>query len=377
LTHDLLANGQVEVVRNEVFVGANASAGVRNRDSAGGSRDAINYDLGGQQYFSSSINARTQHRLNRYANLSSGASTDIVTYDGGDSDTSRGLNANVALGSGRFFSRTDWRLSADYSVTDFEDRNDTRKNVNSTVGYRIDRQWRVSGGLGYEDNDVDTDRSDTSGITWDVGADWTPSPRTSFSATYGDRYFGKAWSGNVSHRTRRTRVALNFSRDIDNRRNEQLVDSFFFLVDETGTPITDPSTGLPIIANIPELSETDEDFLNNQVRGILTLTGRRTSVTVTATVSKREYEVSEEDEDSFDLGFNVSRQLGGSYSGSLRSLFRNTERENDTDEKVYEVGVSLSKTFSKRTSASLGYDYRDEEDYTEHRVGLTLRANLL
>jgi len=190
-------------------------------------------------------------------------------------------------------------------------------------------------------------------------------------------YSGKTWSGNFNHRTRRTRLGLNFSRAIDNRRNEQLVDSFFFLVDETGTPITDPSTGLPIIANIPELSETDEDFLNNQVRGILTLTGRRTSVTVTATVSKREYEVSEEDEDSFDLGFNVSRQLGGSYSGSLRSLFRNTERENDTDEKVYEVGASLSKTFSKRTSASLGYDYRDEEDYTEHRVGLTLRANLL
>jgi uncharacterized protein (PEP-CTERM system associated) len=250
-------------------------------------------------------------------------------------------------------------------------------NYNGTLGYRIDRKLRVSGSLGYEDNDVDTDRDDTSGITWDVGADWTPTPRTSFSASYGDRYFGHTWSGSVNHRSRRSTFGLDFSRSVENRRDAQLADSFFFLVDETGAPITDPSTGFPIIANIPELSETDEDFLNNQVRGILTLTGRRTSVTVTSTVSKREYEVSEEDEDSFDLGINVSRQLGGSYSGSLRSLFRNTERENDTDEKVYEVGVSLSKTFSKRTSASLGYDYRDEEDYTEHRVGLTLRANLL
>jgi uncharacterized protein (PEP-CTERM system associated) len=377
LTHDLFARGQVEVVENEVFIGGNASAGVRNRDSAGGRRDAINFDAGGQQYFSSSVNARTQHRLNQYANLTSGASTDFVDYSEGDSGSSRGFNAQVALASGRFFGRTDWRLSGTYRETDFDDRDDTRKNVDATVGYRIDARLRVSGSVGYEDNDVQTDRIDTSGPTWDVGADWTPSPRTSLSASYGDRYFGKTWSGNISHRSRRTRLGLNFSRDIDNRRNEQLVDSFFFLVDENGDIITDPSTGIPIIANIPQPQETDEDFLNTQVRGIVTLTGARTSVNVISTISRREYEVSDEDEDSFDVRVNVSRRLGGNYSGSLRTAFRTTDRDDRDDATNYDVGLSLSKTYSRRTSASLNYDYFNDEDFTEHRIGLTLRANLL
>ena len=41
----------------------------------------------------------------------------------------------------------------------------------------------------------------------------------------------------MSHRSKRTRLGVNASRSLDNRRNQQLVDSFFFLVDDNGEPV--------------------------------------------------------------------------------------------------------------------------------------------
>jgi uncharacterized protein (PEP-CTERM system associated) len=346
--------------------------------------DPINFNNdNGQQSFSLRVLPEFRRHLNRYADVVSRNAVDVVTYSGGDSDSSKSINVNLSLVSGRYFGRTDWSVDTNYRETRYADRTDTNKNVGGTVGYRIDRKWRVFGSTGYENNDVQTDRNDASGVTWDVGADWTPNSRTSVSAKYGSRYFGDSWSGGVSHRSKRTRLGLDFSRSVDNRRNQQLVDSFFFLVDEDGNVVTDPVTGAPIIANIPQLNETDEDYINSQLRGILTVTGRRTTASVTGSIAKRDYEVSGNGEDSYDLSARLTRQLGSGYSGSLGASLRHTERDSGADSDSYDVSFSLSKTFSRRTSASLTYSYRDDNDdesigdYTERRLGLTLRANLL
>ncbi|MDJ0741445.1 MAG: hypothetical protein QNJ91_17165, partial [Gammaproteobacteria bacterium] len=165
--------------------------------------------------------------------------------------------------------------------------------------------------------------------------------------------------------------------------SSQLLDSFFFLVDaNTGNPIIDPNTGDPILVNIPELEQIDEDFLNTQVRGAVTVTGRRTTATLTATVSQRDYEVTDQDEDSLGLSLRLSRQLGGGYRASVNSRYTTTDGARDGDSDSYDVSMSLSKQLSPRTRASVNVLHREQDesagdDYTENRIGVSLISSFL
>ena len=107
------------------------------------------------------------------------------------------------------------------------------------------------------------------------------------------------------------------------------------------------------------------------------------AASVSGTVSQRSYEISGDDENSLDLYANLSRRLGAGYTASVNGVVRQTDRDQGGDSDSYDLSLSLSKTFSRRTSASVDVLYRDYnddnpgEDYTERRIGLTLRANLL
>lgn len=386
LSHNLRGSGRTEIIENKFFLGANASARLVGTSATSGAVDAINVRSDGTQSYSFEILPEFRHHLNKYADIVSRNSINYVTY-GGDNrrsdDDSREVRTNIGVRSGRYFSRFNWNVDATRSETKFDDRDDERSNLSAGVGYRIDSHWRVRGTVGYEDNDVQTSREDTDGATWDAGVDWTPNPRTSVAVTYGERYLGNVFSGSASHRTRRTRLSLDFSRDVTNRRSSQLLDSFFFLVDSTtGNPIIDPNTGDPILVNIPELEQIDEDFLNTQLRGAVTVTGRRTTATLTANVAQRDYEVTDQDEDSYGFSLRLSRQLGGGYSGSLGGRYSHTDGASDGDSDSYDVRMSLSKQLSPRTQASLNLLHREQDesagdDYTENRISVSLSSSFL
>ncbi len=392
LTHQLLATGRTEVVRNRFIVDANASAGLRGNRASSGQTDAINFKDGGQQSYSASVSPEYRHSLNRYADFVSRNNINYVTYSGNDggsgSDPSTSYTLNAAVQNGRYFGSTGWRLQANHRETFYEDRsNDKFTDYTAGLSYRLDSHWQARGNVGYEDNTVQSDRGDTSGAIWDLGGTWTPNPRTSVDASYGSRYYGSTWSGSVSHRSKRTRLGLTASRSLDNRRNQQLVDSFFFLVDDNGEPVTDPDTGAPLLANIPQLDDTDEDFINSRLSAIITATGLRTTVSLTGNVSKREYEVSNDNQDSYGMTLRVTRRLGSGYDAAVSSSITHvtgdsTDDDDDDGGTNYDVSFSLTKQFSRRSSASLFMLYRDENsngdnDYDERRIGLTLRTNLL
>lgn len=386
-SHNLRADGQVEVIENEFFIGANAAARLVGNTATSGTVDAINAESDGRQTFSVEITPEFRHHLNQYADIVSNNSINYVTYSGNnarDDDGSRAIESNVGVRSGRYFGPLSWSLDATQNKTKFENRDDKRTSYNATIGYRVDATWRVRGGVGYEKNDVLTRRDDTDGATWDAGVDWTPNPRTQASFNYGQRYLGNVFSGSFSHRTRRTLLSLDASRDVSNRRSAQLLDSFFFLVDpNTGNPFLDPLTGNPILVNIPELEQTDEDFLNTRIRGAVTVTGRRTSATVTATASNRDFEVSNVDEDSVGLTFQLTRQLGNGFNVSLRSSLTRADGTSSGDSDTQDVQLTLSKQLTPRTSASLNVRRLERDgsaansDYTENRIGISLSSSFL
>jgi len=388
LTHQLFGLAEVEAVEDRFFIGFDTSARLTGNDSSSASVDAVNFNTdNGEQVFTFGITPEFRHHLNQYADIVSRNRFDWVNYSGNDngSEDSRSQTLNLQLVSGRHFSVFNWRLVANHRKTYFDsDRDDeTRKDYRGILEYRINPRWSVNGSIGYEDNEVETDRDDTNGTIWDVGATWTPNPRTQASVEYGDRYFGDRYSGRISHRTRRTRFSADFSREVTNRRTQETVDSLFFLADPNGNPIVDPNTGNPIIVNVPQTRDADEDYLSTQFRGIVTITGRRTNVTITGRVSNRDYEISSDDEDTYGLSVRATRDLGSNFRASLVGSAEHVEGSSNNDNETYDIGFILSKRLSEKSSAALDLSYRDYnddipgEDYTEKRIGISFTTTYL
>lgn len=377
--HNLNATGQVEVVEDFFFLGGRAGARLVGDSPTSGPVDAINGE--GSQSFSLALLPEFRHRLNRYANLVSRNAIDYVTYtDSGGSD-SVSTTVNLGVQSGPEFVPLSWNLDATQRRTDFDGRDDKNTSYTAGIGYRVSAKWAVRATAGYEENDVDTTRTDTDGFIWNVGSIWTPNPRTSLDLTYGERYIGKVYSGTFSHRSRKTLMRVSLSRDVSNRRFAELVDAFFFLVDPNGNPVIDPITGNPVIVNIPQLRQDDEDFVNTQLQVAVSATGRRTTVTATATASQREYEKSPDEENSYGLSLSANRRLGGDYSATAGVSMRRADDSAGADSESYDLRLSLSRAISRRTSASIDFLHRNQDDgngdYTENRIGFSLTTSFL
>lgn len=387
LSHNLRGRGSVEIIENKFTLGANASARLVGNSSTSGTVDAINAKTDGRQSYSFQITPEFRHHLNKYADIVSRNTVDYVGYSGEGNDGSREYRANIGIRSGRYFGPLSWSVNIDQTKTSFEDSarsDDESETVRVGVGYRLSRKWQLRADVGYEDNDVETARDDTDGSTWNVGVDWTPNPRTSVSANYGSRYLGNTFSGSIKHRSRRTTLSANLSRDISNRRTSQL--SFFraLIFDQRINDfIRDPATGQALEFIIPELNQIDENFVNTQLRLGMTVSGRRTSVSLSGDLSNRDYEVSDLDEDSYGLTLSVSRSLGSGYSGTFSSKITNVDRSGGGGNDTYDVSLSLSKKFSPRTRGSIDLLHREEngsgnsDDYTENRIGISLTSSFL
>ncbi len=388
LVHNLVAQGDVSVVENFFLLGGNAAARVSSGSSSTGSVDEISFNAdGGRQTFSYGLTPQFRARLNRHVSFVSNNVLDWVTYSGdgnraGGSGDSHSSTLHAGLRGDRRLGRLRWQTDFSDRRTHFDDRDDRRREATVGTSYVVNRKWLVRGSVGYEDNDIRTNRDDTNGVIWNVGGTWTPNPRTSVTGSYGVRYFGDVYSADVQHRAKRTSFALRLARDVSNRRSAELVDSFFFLVDEQGDILVDPETGDPIIVNIPELDTFDEDFLRTSLSGGVTVTGRRSSLSFTGTLEERSFEVSSIDEESLDFTIRFTRRISSHLTTTLRGDLSHTERDNSGDSDTYTVGVSLSRQLGRRTNASINLQHRDRSsdssgDFTENRIGVSLTTRFL
>ena len=386
LTHDLTAESNIEAIEDLLYVDVTAGARVVGDSTTSGTVDAINLGSDGTQSYSFQVSPSFRPRTdNRYVRFESNNSVNLVDYTGGsDRSNNSGSNAtrlNARLVSGPFFTTFDWDIDATQTTTDFDDRDDTRRSYSAGIGYNVSPRLRFNGRAGYEDNDVDTRRSDTEGVFWDVGADWRPSRRTSVSVNYGNRYFGETYSGRISHRSRRITLSLDASHDVTNRRTSRLVDDFFFLVDPNGNLLLDPITGQPIVVNIPNIEQTDEDFLRTRIRAGILISGRRTSISLSADTENRKFEVSGDDEDTYGLSASVSRRLASDLSASLNGRYEQSENSANEDSDFYRVGLFVNKTLTSRSSLRFELSYRERDsdrpndDYDEIRAGITLATS--
>lgn len=386
LTHQLIGRGRLEVVPDNFLLGATASARLLSNDSTAGNVDAININADGGQSYSFGLQPEFRFHLNQYADLVSLNSFDLVTYSGenldNQEDSTRGL-LHIGARNGKYFGPLSLKADARYERTDYESRTDKRSEVSAGADYQFSSQLNAGAEFGYETNDIQTSRSDTDGPFWQLRAGWNPSPRTVVSGLIGQRYFGPRLNLQVQHTSRRTKLSLGLSRDVDNRRTEQLVDSFFFVADSEGNPVLDPLTGNPVVVEGQALEQVDEDFITERLRGAILVSGRRTSFNLRGAMSRRNYEVSDSDEDSYDLGFDVNRLMGNKFRASISGNYQLQKNTAFGDSDYYDLRVSLNRSIGRNSGAgvNLSHHERDAEDqgrsYTENRVGISLFTSFL
>ena len=370
-----------ELYENVLFLDATAGANliaVSGLSSLGS--DGIYNDANSTQAYSFSVSPYTRHRLGRYADVLTRLTVDFVDTEGGAISGSGGLELDVTFSSGRHFTRLPWSVSLQETRTDREDRTDEQTSLTGQLNYQLDHKWSFFTRVGIEDNKVQTTRSDTDGLIWNVGGSWTPNPRTDLGFDFGQRYFGNTIDFDLSHRTRRTVLRADYSRTVSNARNV-VFDALNFRVIEDGSPAVDPITGEPEIRTllIPRL--IDEDFVREAFGLGATISGNRTSMSLQLDWSNRTFEISGDKEDSFGVTARISRAFTPITNGTARLSWEQTEPDSGVDRSTYLVALGFSRQLGRQSSLSLDISHRQQDDsngdsFDENRVSAGFTTHL-
>lgn len=213
--HQLGANGNVELVEQSLFVDARASIrqqnisllaplGVENTSTTGNLATVTTY----------SVSPYWRHAFGRTASTELRYGHDEVHLDNGGLSDSKNDRVNFSLNSGPAFGNAFWGLSHADNRINYQGRPDYESQVTSgNLGYRLTPKFKVFGNGGYEKFGYQTSNQPGSDF-WNVGFGWAPTTRTDLEASYGERFFGKTYSLDFSHRTRMTAWNAGYSQTV-------------------------------------------------------------------------------------------------------------------------------------------------------------------
>ena len=214
----LSASFLAEAVTNLLYLDARASISQQSisafgQQSAGGS---LQRNDNRTEVSSVSLSPYLRGSLGRavdYEARLNATASDSRAEGTGNSNTTGG---SLTLQSPRSGAMLGWALSASQQRTEYSSGGDSANDnsrVNATVAFAPspELRWTLSGGRESADDGALAERrvANTAGL----GFQWTPSPRTSFSADLGERYFGRTNRIAFSHRSARTIWSYALVRD--------------------------------------------------------------------------------------------------------------------------------------------------------------------
>jgi uncharacterized protein (PEP-CTERM system associated) len=325
LSNNLSANLAAELVEQYVFFDANAYISQQSVSAFGlqgdrpGTANSTEY---GSLTLSPSVKGRPFGLADFEARLTS-------TYSGSlDGSIGEASSQDALISIGESVGAVGWSVVASRSYRDYEGgRATTEDRINPQISYTFDRGLRVFVSGGYERNDVLTVEP-TEYKNWGGGFSWQPNPRTQFSVQTEQRYYGRSWSVNVSHRMRRAVVAYT-----DTNGEDQVTTG-------SGAPLTTYDLFFAQFASI----EPDPALRDVLVRNFLQATGldpnqQQTAGFVTSAVTVRRNQ-------------NLSLALQGRRNNLVLSAWATATRRVDTIsqaeddlsevDRIYQQGANIS-----------------------------------
>ena len=392
---------EVEAVEDLLFIEMDASIRRDNLSSfSGRSSNDLSRTNSDDETRSFGLAPRLEFRLGSYADATMRYRHEW--FSGGDNALSseRVAEWNADVTGTRALGPFGWglnfnRIETSYGDSQFEEV--TEQSLRGTLLYTMTPQVQLRGIVGREDNDYGLGRQERNNIVG-AGVDWTPTPRTSISATAEDRFFGTGYDVSVSHRRARSSFQLAAGRDVQSSRESFgsiYQDPFFngFFNDPT------------LIALIPDglaredfvrdlLGLANDTFISNSyfeteyIRGTYTLSGVRNTLSFslfsndrfrvgsTAGLRTEDVFLDADRVESYGGAVNLTHQLSG--RSALNANVTRTDSESsegevrDTRRYVYSVGYSTS--LGSRSVAGLTYRHErsdgsdSRDDFTENVI---------
>lgn len=213
--NSLAATGKVEVWNRVAFVDATASLSRQVVDSGGAVSDtAAGQTQNRSNVRSFDISPYFLHHFGAWVDTISRTRYSMVTNSAGTVSNNTTRNTTFIISGGRRFQRFGWSLTLDRAKEARDGDAPTRRtrNIDGNVTFAVNRKISLLSGFGHEDVEDGTLNDQPKGITWNAGFTFTPSPRTSLSATYGRRFGGRDISLDATHSlSRRTTFTATFS----------------------------------------------------------------------------------------------------------------------------------------------------------------------
>lgn len=382
------AVGSALLIEDWVTVNASATAN-QNQISPylGAANDTLNRNGNTNTYYLYSVSPVISRRLkdNARYNLRYTYSEVINTTDVVNDSTSSAVAANLANDKS---SQISWNLLGNYRKVQYSDsdlvnatgrvvpREDTElKSAGVQLGYQIDRRWQVNASTGWEWNDFQTyNDSNTGGATWDFGARWTPSTRTTVGVGMTDRFYGKAPRVNISHTRKRSTFTASYNKSItfanDIRTQQDLLNPNYI-------------NNYAVNSNSPILDER------------LTLgysyTGRRATINVSGNRSQQTQADNGQESTFQGMALTVSPQLSRTYTFSGTMAWNESEpttqfgipnSQFSGNSEYWITSLTVGRPINSRTTMSFNYQYTDQQTdnsfggYQENRVMATLNIRL-
>lgn len=210
----------------------------------------------------------------------------------GNSSTDR-LAFNV--NSGTNFRIVTWGAAASTERTRYGSADSVDQSTYSgNVAYLLTPAVRLTATAGYEKNTYVTLGAQPQGTFYSTGLIWTPTSRTSVTATIGHRYFGRTAALAISERLRNAVLSISYNEDITSSQAQalspQVVDTAALLNQTFLTQIPDAlarqqvvsalilQNGLASTLLTPVNALVNQYFLQKSFQASIALNGRRNTL---------------------------------------------------------------------------------------------------
>jgi len=307
--HQLQGDVTANFIKDIFYINGSASYGQQNISNTG------NVSFNNQSVTGNRTNVGTarlnpyfKYRFGRAADLYLGVEKGIVRYGSGSANDSDRNDYQVKLSSGTSFNRIKWNVNYHNQDIETDGQSDTElTEYKGKVEYKLTRQFGLTATAGYEDNEyvraVTTEAPD--GSSWTIGINWTPSPRTSFEAGVGERFYGNTGYMTLSHRLRRVLLSAKYLEDVTVSAVNQFDGTGVQDVDEFGDPIiSDASNPEVLDPSLPGIN--NDTYIRKRLSGNFSFRSAKSLLTASIYDERRFYQISDDRERSYGASANLT-----------------------------------------------------------------------
>jgi uncharacterized protein (PEP-CTERM system associated) len=223
----LQAEARAKLIEDFLFVDANASRSQQNISPFGQLVVDNNFASANRAEVKSwRVSPYMLHRFGSDATAELRYARDAVDAGRTGLGNTDGDTLSMKLNSGPAFRTTGWGLALSEQHINSSVANDTTiKAANANLRYKVAPTLDLTAGVGYDSYDYQSLGGATAGSAWNAGFAWSPSHRTSLTASLGHRYYGPSRTLKALHRSRHTVWSINYDDSVTTTRASFLLPS--------------------------------------------------------------------------------------------------------------------------------------------------------